>query len=181
MNIHKVISIAGVSGLHKVIAQTKNQGWIVESLADKKRSIAHGTQKMTELENVSIYSTGDDVPLKEVLQKIFDKENGGECMSHKQPDAELKAYFKEAFPEFDETRVHISDIKKVLNWYNLLKVSGLLDEKEAEKSEKKKLRIRNANELENSKKANQKSGNTSNIKTSQSKVKAAGVRKTGVA
>ena len=181
MNISKVTSIAGLGGLHKMVAQTKNNGLIVESLVDKKRTAAYATQKMTKLEDVAIYSTSDDVPLKDVFQKIYDKEKGGECMSHKQPDAELKEYFKAAFPEYDQERVHTSDIKKVLNWYNILKASGLLDEKEEEQSEEERQKVKNANEFENSKKASLKDTNAKPVKTAQSKVKAAGVRKTGVA
>ena len=75
MDLSGIISIAGMSGLFKVIAQTKN-GLIVESLIDKKRVQAFSTQQISALEDVSIYSTGDDVPLKEVFQKIYEKEKG---------------------------------------------------------------------------------------------------------
>jgi len=74
MDLSGVISIAGMSGLYKVVAQTKN-GLIVESLTDKKRVPVYATNKVSTLDDVRIYSTGDDVPLKEVLQKIYDKEN----------------------------------------------------------------------------------------------------------
>src|ERR1700749_2931681 len=129
MDLSGIISIAGMSGLYKVVAQTKN-GLIVESLTDKKRVPAYSTHKVSALEDVSIYSTGDDVPLKDVLQKIYDKEKGAPCIDHKQAEAELKKYFKAVFPEYDEERVYVSDIKKVLSWYNLLQKDGLLDKKE---------------------------------------------------
>ena len=115
-----------------MVAQTKNNGLIVESLVDKKRIAAYPTQKMTKLEDVAIYSTSEDVPLKDVFKKIYDKENGGACLSHKSADNEILSYFKIAFPEFDQERVHLSDIKKVLNWYNVLKTNGALDEKDEE-------------------------------------------------
>ena len=181
MNITRVISITGLGGLHKMVAQTKNNGLIVESLIDKKRTAAYATQRMTKLEDVEIYSTSENVSLKDVLKKIYEKENGGVCLSHKQPDAEIKSYFKAVFPEYDEARVHLSDIKKVLNWYNILKESGLLDEKEEEVSEEEKLKIKNANDFESSNKSNLNDNSSKSIKTAQSKVKAAGVRKTGVA
>src|SRR5689334_3170999 len=113
MDISGIISIAGMSGLFKVVAQTKN-GLIVESLIDKKRVPAYASHKVSALEDVSIYSTGDDVPLKEVFQKIYDKEKGKPAIDHKSPDAELKKYFKAAFAEYDEERVYVSDIKKVI-------------------------------------------------------------------
>ena len=179
MNISGIISIGGMSGLYKVIAQTKN-GLIVESLIDKKRVPAYATHKVSTLEDVSIYSIGDDVPLKDVFQKIHDKEKGGVCIDHKSPDAELKNYFKAAFPEYDENRVYVSDIKKVLNWYNLLQKEGLL-EKQEEQSEEEKLKIKTALDNTKTTKAKAKDVSSKPIKTAGSKVATQGVRKTGVA
>jgi hypothetical protein len=136
MDLSGIISIAGMSGLYRVVAQTKN-GLIVESLVDKKRVPAYSTNRVSALEDVSIYSTGDDVPLKEVFQKIFDKEKGAACIDHKSADAELRKYFKSVFAEYDEDRVYTSDIKKVLMWYNSLQKEGLLDKKEETKAEDK--------------------------------------------
>jgi hypothetical protein len=125
MDLSGVISISGVGGLHKVIAQTKN-GVIVESLADKKRFPAYASSKISTLEDISIYTTGDDMPLKEALQKIFDKEKGGPAPDHKAAEAELIKYMGAAVPEYDKERVHISDIRKLINWYNLLQKTDLL-------------------------------------------------------
>ncbi len=179
MNLSGIISITGMSGLYKVIAQTKN-GLIVESLLDKKRVPAYSTNKVSTLEDVSIYSTGDDVPLKDVFQKIYDKEKGGPCIDHKLPDAELKKYFKAAFPEYDEERVYVSDIKKVLNWYNTLQKEGLL-EKQEEPSEDEKLKLKSQADTANALKTKKKDLNSKPLKTAGSKVATQGVRKTGVA
>ena len=181
MNITNIISISGVSGLHKMVAQAKNNGIIVESLIDKKRIPAYPTQKMTKLEDVGIYTTGEDLPLKEVFKKIYEKENGGECLSHKQPDAEVRSYFKVVLPGFDENRVHTSDIKKVLNWYNILKASGLLDEKEVELTEEEKIEIKAKEDKAIIGKTTAKPVNNKPLKTTGSKVGTQGVRKTGVA
>lgn len=178
MDLSGIISIAGMSGLYKVVAQIKN-GLIVESLIDKKRIPAYATNKVSALDDVNIYSTGDDVPLKDVFQKIYDKEKGGLAIDQKSPDAELKKYFKAAFPEFDEERVYVSDIKKVIGWYNLLHKEGLL-EKKPEKTEEEKLKIK-AVEDKGSAKAKIKDTNTKPVKTASSKVKVQGVRKAGVA
>ena len=180
MELSGIISIAGMSGLFKVIAQTKN-GLIVESLIDKKRVQAFATHKISALEDVSIYSTGDDVPLKDVFQKIYDKEKGGPCIDHKQPDAELKKYFKAAFPEYDEERVYVSDIKKVLNWYNSLQKDGLFDKKEeAADGEKPKIKAATG-DAKGAAKTVKKDTNTKPVKTASAKVKVQGVRKSGVA
>ncbi|MFL5765496.1 MAG: DUF5606 domain-containing protein [Bacteroidia bacterium] len=177
MDLSGIISIAGMSGLYKVIAQTKS-GLIVESLIDKKRVQAFNTNKISALADVSMYSTGDDVPLKDVFQKIYDKEKGGPCLDHKSADAELKKYFKAAFPEYDEDRVYVSDIRKVLNWYNLLQKDGLLDKKEESDSDKPKLKAQA--DAKGAVKTVQDSG-PGKVKTAGTKVKTQGVRKTGVA
>lgn len=177
MDLSGIIAIAGMSGLFKVIAQTKN-GLIVESLIDKKRVQAFSTHKISALEDVSIYSTGDDVPLKDVFQKIYEKEKGGPCIDHKSADADLKKYFKAAFAEYDEERVYVSDIKKVLNWYNSLQKDGLLEKKE--ESEADKLKIKNLADAKGAVKTVKDTG-PKTVKTASSKVKVQGVRKSGVA
>jgi hypothetical protein len=178
MDLSGIISIAGMSGLYKVVAQTKN-GLVVESLIDKKRVQAFSTNKISALEDVSIYSTGDDVPLKEVIQKIYDKEKGAPCIDHKSADAELKKYFKAVFAEYDEERVYVSDIKKVLSWYNLLQKNGLLDKKEEATSKEEKAKVKAAAETKTTAKTKVTANKT--VKTAGSKVKTQGVRKTGVA
>jgi uncharacterized protein DUF6852/uncharacterized protein DUF5606 len=180
MDLSGIISIAGMSGLYKVIAQTKN-GLIVESLIDKKRVQAFSTHKISALEDVSIYSTGDDVPLKEVFQKIYDKEKGGAAVDHKSADAELKKYFKAAFAEYDEERVYVSDIKKVINWYNTLQKDGALDKKEeSDSADKPKIKAPAA-DAKGAAKAVKKDTTAKPVKTASSKVKVQGVRKSGVA
>jgi len=183
MNLSGIISIGGMSGLFKIVAQIKN-GVLVESLIDKKRVPAYSTHKVSELENITIYSTGDNVPLKDVFQKIFDAEKGAATIDHKLPDAELKKYFKSVFPDYDEERVYVSDIKKVINWYNLLQKEGLLVEKESEEAKTdEKPKVKSATEKENKapKKTKAKDTGAKPVKTAGTKVKVAGVRKTGVA
>lgn len=184
MDLSGIISIAGMSGLYKVIAQTKN-GLIVESLADKKRIPVYATHKVSTLEDVRIYSTGDEVPLKEVFQKIYDKEKGAVTSTDsKAADADLKKYFKGVFAEYDEDRVYGSDIKKVLSWYNILHKEGLLEKKEEKKEEEKpkEEKVAKAKASGEAKTVKPKAKDTKpKVKTASAKVKAAGVRKTGVA
>lgn len=178
MDLSGIISIAGMSGLYKVIAQTKS-GLVVESLLDKKRIPAYSTSKVSALEEVSIYSTGDDVPLKDVFQKIHTKEKGATKIDHKAPDAELKKYFKSVFPEYDESRVYVSDIKKVISWYNTLEKEGLLTKKAEKKKEEEKPKIKA--DAKGAVKTKVKDTGNKPVKTASSKVKTQGVRKTGVA
>ncbi len=125
MNLTGIISISGKSGLYKVIAQAKNSV-IVESLEDKKRVPAYATDRISALEDISIYTIEEDKPLKEVYRAIYDKENGGAAPSHKESEKTLRTYLEEILPDYDKERVYVSDIKKMFQWYNILQKSGNL-------------------------------------------------------
>lgn len=183
MDLSGIISISGQPGLFKVVAQSKN-GLIVESLIDKKRIPAYSNYKISALEDISVFTTGDDMPLSEVFQKIYDKENAGAAIDHKSNDAELRKYFSEALPEYDEDRVYVSDIRKMLSWYNLLHKNDMLkpkkEEEAVEEKSEKKAKIEDKPKSTPAPKAKPKDA-AKPVKTSAPKVKAAGVRKTGSA
>lgn len=126
-----ILSISGQSGLFKLVAESKSN-IIVESLENSKRMPVHSTSKVSALEDIAIYTENGDVPLKEIFKAISDKENGGAAISAKVSANELKAYFEEVVPEYDRDRVYVSDIKKVLLWYNILQEKDLLDFSELE-------------------------------------------------
>lgn len=173
MDISKVLSIAGMPGLYKVVGQTSN-GVIVESLTDKKRFPAFNSNKISALTDISIYTTGEDLPLKDVLQKIFDKEKGEKTIDPKTTDEKgLREYMKSVLAEYDEERVHYSDLKKLFNWYNQLHGSGLLTAEE--KEEDKQIGGDEKKPQHGEVKQKQQ------VKTNAPKVKAAGVRKSGTA
>jgi len=132
-----ILAISGQSGLFKMVAESKNN-IIVESLDSKKRIPVYSTSKVSALEDIAIYTDTGDVPLKDVFKAISEKENGGQSMSHKSSANELKSYFGEVIPEFDRDRVYISDIKKVLMWYNILHEKEMLDFTEDEEHSKAK-------------------------------------------
>jgi hypothetical protein len=135
MELSKILAITGRPGLYKMLAQTKN-GLVVESLLDGKRLTAFSHERISSLEEISIFTTDEDLPLKDVLKKIFDKQNGEKAISHKSGGKELKAFFIEAVPNYDEENVYVSDIKKVIQWYNLLQEHNLLEfEEEEDKSD----------------------------------------------
>ena len=119
MKLKDILSISGEGGLFRFIAQGKNS-IIVEHLETKKRTAAHGTAKVSSLEDIAIFTDDEEVPLSEVFDKIFEKEDGGEALNHKSSSNELKEYFEEVLPAYDRDRVYVSDIKKLLNWYNTL-------------------------------------------------------------
>ncbi len=119
MDLKKIVSVSGYSGLFKVISQTKNN-LIVENFDDKKRMALGSSAKMSTLEDIAIFTTGGEVPLKDVLLKIYAKENGGPCIDYKADKEALKTYFSTILPDYDQSRVYYSDMKKLFHWYQLL-------------------------------------------------------------
>ncbi len=131
-----ILAISGQPGLYKLVSNTKN-GIIVENLETKKRTPSYATAKVSALEDIAIYTEdGDDKPLNEVLLKMKEKEGGKPTLSHKSGNNELKAYFDEIMADYDKERVYISDIKKVIQWYNILQAVDMLDIIEVKEEEK---------------------------------------------
>ncbi len=126
MDLKEILSITGKPGLFKVIAQTKN-GIVVESIIDKKRITAFSNERMSSLEEISIFSENEDIPLKEVFKSFYDKYDGQKSISHKSDNKILKSTFEEIVPDYDTERVYVSDIKKVIQWYNLLAEKEMLN------------------------------------------------------
>mgnify|MGYP000962521314 CR=1 FL=1 len=135
MDLSKILSISGKPGLFKLVSQAKN-GALIESLIDGKRQTAFANEKISSLKDISIFTTDEDVPLTKVLQEIYKKEEGKECISPKSDSKQLIAYMKEILPAFDQDRVYASDMKKLFSWYNLLNSKGLIDLEEAEAENK---------------------------------------------
>ncbi|MCF8391215.1 MAG: DUF5606 domain-containing protein [Bacteroidales bacterium] len=139
MELKDILAIGGKSGLYKFVSQAKN-GIIVEGLQDKKRIPAYATDKVSALEDIAVFTGEGEVTLAEVLVSIFKKTQGGAAISHKSEPGELKNFFAEVLPDYDREKVYVSDIKKVISWYNLLHEMGLVDgelPKKEEKEEKK--------------------------------------------
>jgi len=129
MNIKGIIAISGRPGLFKVVAQSKNSV-IVESMIDKKRFPAYASEKISTLDDISIFTYDDDAKLTDVFKTIFDKYEGGECISHKSDAKELSKTLVEILPNYDQDRVYASDVKKIFQWYNLLHNAGLMTKEE---------------------------------------------------
>jgi len=129
MNLDKILSISGKPGLYALKVQTRT-GFVAESLLDGKKSTVGLKVNVSLLSEISIYTVNEEKPLAEVMRNIAIKENEGPAISHKEDNAKLVAYFTEILPEYDSERVYPSDIKKVLNWYNLLQSKGLVSKEE---------------------------------------------------
>lgn len=137
MNLKDILAISGEGTLFKFIAQGKN-AVIVENLENGRRFSAGAHSRVSALDEISIFTNEEDMPLGKVMDRLWEKENGGEAISHRLPDEELKKYFGEVLPEYDRDRVYTSDIRKVIHWYNLLHGLDLLKKDEPEGEETKK-------------------------------------------
>ena len=134
MEFSKIISVTGKPGLFQVISQSKN-AIIAESLIDSKRLAINATQNVSLLENIAIYTYEEDIPLQDVFTAMFEKTEGKEAISHKESGKKLAAFFAEVLPNYDDERVYTSNIKKVIQWFNLLVNSGFDFTKTEETSE----------------------------------------------
>jgi len=126
-----ILSISGQPGLFKLVTETKNS-IIVESLLTGKRIPAYSTSKISTLSDISIFTETGEILLTELFVRV---QKGGKLISPKASTDEIKAFFGEVLPEYDKDRVYVSDMKKILQWYQLLSDQNLLIEPEEEKTE----------------------------------------------
>lgn len=131
MILKDILSISGETGLFRFIAQGKN-AIIVEHLETKKRSSAYGSAKVSSLEDIAIFTEKEDVPLGKVFDIIFDQTNGGPAIDSKADSSKLKLWFETVLPDYSRDKVYVSDIKKVIMWFNILQKLDLLVKEEAE-------------------------------------------------
>ena len=134
MTLEKIISVGGKPGLYEVLTQTRT-GVLAASLIDGKRITVSARENVSLLSEIAIYTLTEEMPLGEVFQKMFDHLSGASALSHKSSKDELEAFFFDVLPEYDEDRVYASDIKKVVQWYNLLIGKGVTDFSTQDESE----------------------------------------------
>jgi hypothetical protein len=135
MGLEKVLAISGKPGLYKLVTQTRG-GFVAESLIDKKRISISLQNNVSVLSEIAIYTLTEEVPLYKVLDKIREKENGNiASVGPKDGKSKLEEYFFDVLPDYDEDRVYASDIKKVIQWYNLLQKHDMLNLLDDEKSQ----------------------------------------------
>lgn len=128
-----ILSIAGRPGLYRLVNKGKNM-LIVEHLQTGKRLPAYARDKVVSLGDISIYTNEGDTPLSGVLENVKAKAEGNSVDVRGMSDAEVRAYFAEVLPQYDEDRVYTTDIRKLLNWYNLLLAAGITDFAEKEEA-----------------------------------------------
>jgi hypothetical protein len=128
MEYREIVAVTGLSGLYQLMA-TKSDGAIVKNLADKTtKFISARLHNVTPLESIEVYTTSDNVRLHNVFEKMKDTAATTPIIDHKKADNNaIKAYFKSIFPDFDEERVYVSDMKKMLKWYEILNANNLLN------------------------------------------------------
>lgn len=143
MKLKEILAISGKSGLFKFVSQGRN-GIIVEAFEDGMRSLVPASAKVSALEDIAIFTATEELPLADVFKKIYEHKDGKEAISHKSSNEELKSFFEEILPDYDRERVYVSDIKKVVLWYNILLSHDMLkpeeeepDEQQDEKKEEK--------------------------------------------
>lgn len=164
MALKDILAISGKGGLFKFISQGRN-GIIVESLSDNRRSHIPATAKISALEDIAIFTEEKELPLQDVFKVIIEKEDKGPAIDHKSKPDDLKKYMEEIVPDYDRDKVYVSDIKKLLNWYNILHELEMLDvvlqedeeEKEGEEAEATE-DVKDAEVIEEKKDAKEEAG-----------------------
>ncbi len=135
MVLKDIMAISGQPGLFKFIAQGKN-AIIVEHLESKRRGSAFNTARVSSLEEITVFTEKEDMPLGKIFDLIFEKEKGGPAIDYKSDPDKLKSYLEELVPEYKKDKVYNSDIRKILQWYNILQKLNLLVKEEPETKEK---------------------------------------------
>lgn len=133
--IQGILSIAGKPGLYKLVSRGRGS-LIVESLQNGKRMPAYAHDRVISLADIAIYTTGEDMPLGDVLEKVKEK-TGGQPVDLKAfaSDADMRAFFATVLPEFDDERVYNTDIRKLFSWYNMMLAAGITEFKNEEAPE----------------------------------------------
>ncbi len=134
MSLKGIISISGKGGLYQVVAQGKNNV-IVKSIEDGRKFPAFASNKISALDDISIYTIEEDILLNEVYKKMYEHLKGKEALDHKEDIDKLRKSFKEVLPEYDEERVTNTDVRKLFQWYNILIKADLLKYEEETKEE----------------------------------------------
>ena len=124
MELKDILAISGQPGLFRFVAQSRN-GFIVESLLDGKRTNASASSRISALTEISMFTEGEDIPLAEVFTKMYEYTKGEQGPSTKESNDRLKEFFGVVIPDYDRERVHASDIKKAIAWFNLLVSAGM--------------------------------------------------------
>lgn len=129
MELADILAISGQPGLYKFVARSSN-GVIVESLTDGRRINASGTSRVSAMTDIAVFTEDEDLPLAEVFTSLYKISDGKKTISHKESAGAIEAVFAQAVPTYERSRVHLSDMKKILSWYNILIDCGMTEFKQ---------------------------------------------------
>jgi|SRR5690606_32978260 len=150
MGLEKILSISGKPGLYELTAQTRG-GFVAKSITEGNKISVNVRHNVSLLSEIAVYTYTEEVPLGTIFQKIHEKEDGKTAIDHKASKKELENYFAEVLPDYDVDRVYQSDIKKIIQWYNLLVTNGFTDFSREEPADEDKAEVESKKE-ENGKK-----------------------------
>lgn len=139
MELKEILAVAGYPGLYKYVAQS-TRGVIVESLADGKRMNVPTNARVSSMTDISVFTASEDRPLADIFTAFYEKTGGKPTIGHKEDAKKIEAVFAEAVPDYEPDKVHLSDMKKIVQWYNVLVGAGMtefkLPEEEPQEEEK---------------------------------------------
>lgn len=135
MNIESLVAVSGLSGIYKVVG-TRNNGLIIEDLdTNKRKFVPSRTHQFSPLESISIYTYDDSAPLKDIFTTMKDRLETNPPIPLNSDNDELADYFRSILNDFDEDRVKVSDIKKVMKWFAFLNERGYLEASASDEEE----------------------------------------------
>lgn len=172
MQLEKIISISGKPGLFKLVSQLKN-GFIVEDITTQKKMSINNSSQVSLLDNIAMFTFDKEVPLFEVLENVAKQEDYKASISHKSSETELRDFMAKVLPDYDKDRVYVSDIKKLVQWYNLLQHAGYITPESFVKSEETPSEEAAPAEKKEAKKAPVKKEKTASPKVKTSSAKTA--------
>ncbi len=126
MELKEILAVAGYPGLYKYLAQS-TRGVIVESLSDGKRMNVPTNARVSSMTDISVFTEGEDRPLAAVFTAFYEKTGGKPAVGHKEDAKKIEAAFAEVVPDYDPDKVHQSDMKKIVQWYNVLVNAGMTE------------------------------------------------------
>ncbi len=134
MDLKKIVIISGKSGLFKVLGQNRSV-YIVESLLDGTKKPVSLINRITSIEEIVVFTMTEEIKLMEIFKRMKKITNAQPAVSHKSPDNEIIEFFESVVPDYNKQKVYVSDMKKIIMWYNLLQQNNMLDVLEEEKTE----------------------------------------------
>ena len=126
MELKEILAVSGYPGLWKYVAQS-TRGVIVESLADGKRMNVPSNARVSSMTDISVFTESEDRPLADIFTAFYEKNGGKPTVGHKDDPRKVEAAFAEVVPDYDPDRVHASDMKKIVQWYNALVAAGMTE------------------------------------------------------